>query len=124
MARITKADVQKLEDQIEELKLELDRAQEWGGEMERKYADEADKVLEAEKRIQNDPLKKAIADLFFYARERIVGMGEVPWQLSELTGLPEKDVAKVFDLYIPFKEERNKTMAQLCETAFTVNGGN
>jgi len=111
MARITKAAVQILEDKIEELELELSRANEWGGEMERKYNDETGRVFEAMELVKNNPLKKEIIDLFFYAGEKIIKPCEVPWRLSELLGLSEKDVLMIFDLY---------ATAQLCKTAFTV----
>jgi len=122
MAAIKKEAVRKLEDEIEELKLELERAYEACAEMESQYADKAAEVEDLEGLIKSEPLKAKIADLFFRREQGLATPQDSLWQLSELLEISEEKLTETFSSLAEYAGRRNEMVRQ-CLAAFAVNEG-
>ena len=121
MAAIKKETVRKLEDEIEELKLELERAYESATEMECKFADAALEIENLTELIESDPLKAKIADLFFRAGQGLATPHDTLWHLSELLEIGEEKLTEVFGLIMESASRLNEMVRQ-CLAAFAANG--
>jgi len=122
MAAIKKEAVQKLEAEIEGLKLELERAYEACAEMENQYIDKAAEVEDLEELIKSEPLKAKITDLFYREGQGLATPHDTLWHLSELLEINEENLTETFSALAEYAGRRNEMVRQ-CLAAFAVNEG-